>query len=79
MGALALLAAPAVHAQVGLSVNIGNPGWGPQVPYGTQYYYIPEIDGYYDLYTQQYLVYQDGYWVPLPELYGYDPTNFTPW
>ncbi|OGX90689.1 hypothetical protein [Hymenobacter coccineus] len=48
------------------------------MPYGTQYYYIPEIDGYYDLYTQQYIVYQDGYWVPLPELYGYDPYQFHP-
>ena len=78
VGAFALLAAPATHAQVGGSINIGIPAWGPQVPYGTQYYYIPEIDGYYDLYTQQYIVYQDGYWVPLPELYGYDPYQFHP-
>jgi hypothetical protein len=48
------------------------------VPCDAQYYYIPEIDGYYDLYAQQYLVAQDGYWVPLPELYGYDPYQFHP-
>ena len=78
VGAFALFAAPAAQAQVGVNINIGTPAWGPQVPYGTQYYYIPEIDGYYDLYNQQYIVYQDGYWVPLPELYGYDPYQFHP-
>jgi uncharacterized membrane protein YgcG len=78
MGAFALLATPAAQAQVGVNINIGTPAWGPQVPYGTQYYYIPEIDGYYDLYNQQYIVFQDGYWVPLPQLYGYDPYQFHP-
>jgi hypothetical protein len=78
VGAFALLATPAAQAQVGVNINIGVPAWGPQVPYGTQYYYIPEIDGYYDLYAQQYIVYQDGYWVPQPELYGYDPYLFHP-
>ena len=78
VGAFALLAAPAAQAQVGVSINLGAPAWGPAVPYGTQYYYIPEIDGYYDLYSQQYIVFQDGYWVPLPELYGYDPYQFHP-
>ena len=78
VGAFALLATPAAQAQVGVNINIGAPAWGPQVPYGTQYYYIPEIDGYYDLYSQQYIVFQDGYWVPLPQLYGYDPYQFHP-
>ena len=78
VGALALLAIPSAQAQVGVNINIGAPAWGPQVPYGTQYYYIPEIDGYYDLYAQQYLVYDNGYWVPLPQLYGYDPYRFHP-
>ena len=78
IGAVALLAAPQAQAQVGVNINIGAPGWGPRVPYGTQYYYIPEIDGYYDLYSQQYIVFQDGYWVPLPQLYGYDPYLFHP-
>ena len=78
VGALALFAAPTAQAQVGVNINVGAPAWGPQVPYGTQYYYIPEIDGYYDLYNQQYIVYQDGYWMPLPQLYGYDPYQFHP-
>ena len=52
VGALALLAAPDAQAQGRVNITIGAPAWGPQVPYGTQYYYIPEIDGYYDLYTK---------------------------
>lgn len=78
VGALILLAAPNARAQVGVNITFGAPAWGPQVPHGTQYYYIPEIDGYYDLYSQQYLVCDDGYWVPLPQLYGYDPYRFHP-
>lgn len=78
VSALTLLAAPNAQAQVGVNINIGAPAWGPPVPQGTQFYYIPEIDGYYDLYAQQYIVLQDGYWVPLPQLYGYDPYQFHP-
>ncbi|MDB5233548.1 MAG: hypothetical protein JWR44_541 [Hymenobacter sp.] len=78
LSAVALAAAPAAQAQVGVNINIGAPQWGPPVPTGTQFYYIPEIDGYYDLYAQQYIVFQDGYWVPLPQLYGYDPYQFHP-
>ncbi|MDQ2792999.1 MAG: hypothetical protein M3Y12_03190, partial [Bacteroidota bacterium] len=78
LSAAALVAAPAAHAQAQVNINVGTPAWGPPVPQGTQFYYIPEIDGYYDLYNQQYIVYQDGYWVPLPELYGYDPYQFHP-
>ncbi|MDO7874889.1 hypothetical protein Q5H93_09115 [Hymenobacter sp. ASUV-10] len=71
-------AAPAAHAQVSVNVQVGAPAWGPPVPAGVQYYYIPEIDGYYDLYTQQYLIFDNGYWVVLPTLYGYDPAYFHP-
>ena len=78
LGGLLLVAAPRARAQVSVSVNVGAPAWGPPAPPTAQYYYIPEIDGYYDLYTQQYIVFQDGYWVPLPALYGYDPYQFHP-
>lgn len=78
LSAVGLAAAPAAQAQVGVNITIGSPAWGPPVPRGAQYYYIPEIDGYYDLYSQQYIVYQDDYWVPLPRLYGYDPYQFHP-
>ncbi|MDO7845176.1 hypothetical protein Q5H92_02330 [Hymenobacter sp. M29] len=70
--------APAAHAQVNVNINTAPPAWGPPVPQGTQFYYIPEIDGYYDLYAQQYIVFQNGQWVALPALNGYDPYAFHP-
>jgi hypothetical protein len=75
LGLMALAAAPSAQAQV--YVNTAPPAWGPPVPQGTQFYYIPEIDGYYDLYAQQYIVFQNGQWVALPPSY-YDPYQFHP-
>ena len=72
----ALAVVPAAQAQV--TVNVGPPAWGPPAPQGTQFYYIPEIDGYYDLYAQQYIVFRNGQWVALPTMNGYDPYAFHP-
>ncbi|QKG54065.1 hypothetical protein [Hymenobacter sp. BRD67] len=75
---LAFAAPLAAQAQVSVGVNIGLPAWGPPVPQGTQYYYIPEIDGYYDIYNGVYIVFQDGQWIQTPYLDGYDPYYFHP-
>ena len=75
---LALGLAPAAQAQVNVNVNVGKPAWGPAAPQGTQFYYIPEIDGYYDLYARQYIVYRNGQWVPVAVVDGYDPYQFHP-
>lgn len=78
LSGFALAAAPTAQAQVNVNVNIGRPAWGPAVPQGAQYYYIPEIDGYYDLYAQQYIVLRNGRWLPVAALSGYDPYQFHP-
>ncbi|KAA9331368.1 hypothetical protein F0P96_14065 [Hymenobacter busanensis] len=71
-------------AQVQVQVNIGAPAWGPPVGRGVQYYYIPEIDGYYDLYARSYVFFDPYYndWVSSPTLpayyAGYDPYYFHP-
>ncbi|MDU0370709.1 hypothetical protein ACFPAF_09920 [Hymenobacter endophyticus] len=71
-------------AQAQVRVNINAPYWGPAVPPNVQYYYIPEIDGYYDLYSQSYLFFDPAYgaWVSspvLPRVYAaYDPRFFHP-
>jgi hypothetical protein len=73
------LAAPSVaQAQVGVNVQIGQPAWGPAVPQGAQYYYIPEIDGYYDLAARNYIVQRNGRWLPVAAMPGYDPYQFHP-
>ena len=76
--AFAVAAPTAAHAQVSVNVQLGRPAWGPAVPAGAQYYYIPEIDGYYDLAAQQYIVLRNGAWVPVAALPGYDPYQFHP-
>ncbi len=74
---LALLAtAPAAHAQI--NINIAPPNWGPAVPAGQQYYYIPETNGFYDVPARQYVVSRNGRWIRTTTLDGYDPANFHP-
>ena len=81
--ALGLLLCSGAQAQV--PVYASAPYWGPAVVVpNAQYYYIPEIDGYYDLYAQSYLFYDPAYgsWVSspvLPRAYAaYDPRFFHP-
>ncbi|WP_223652784.1 hypothetical protein [Hymenobacter psoromatis] len=68
----------AAHAQVGINIQLGHPAWGPAVPAGAQYYYVPEIDGYYDLAARNYIVQRNGQWVPMATLPGYNPATFHP-
>ncbi|RZL12626.1 MAG: hypothetical protein EOO62_10530 [Hymenobacter sp.] len=77
-GAFAALAAPAAHAQVSLNAQFGHPTWGPAAPAGAQYYYVPEIDGYYDLAARNYIVQRNGRWTPVANVQGYNPNSFHP-
>ena len=61
LGGASLAAAPAAQAQV--TININPPSWGPAVPQGAQYYYIPETNGFYDVPARQYVVLRDGRWM----------------
>ncbi|MBC6991604.1 hypothetical protein [Hymenobacter sp. BT491] len=77
-----LLAGVAAPAQAQVSINIQTPGWGPPVRSNAQYYYIPEIDAYYDLYDRSYVFFDGVNWLrsyQLPVAYqGYDPYQFHP-
>ena len=76
LGCTISLAPSAAHAQV--NININPPSWGPAVPTGSQYYYIPETDGFYDVPARQYVVRRDGRWVRTGNLAGYNTANFHP-
>lgn len=78
VGAFAALASPAAHAQVSISAQFGHPAWGPAAPAGAQYYYVPEIDGYYDLAARNYIVQRNGRWAPVANVQGYNPASFHP-
>jgi hypothetical protein len=78
-GAFALLllgAAEPAQAQVNISIN--PPSWGPAAPAGTQYYYIPEVGGYYDLRDKHYVVQREGKWKRVTTVSNYNPSNFHP-
>jgi len=75
--ALFLLLGLAAPARAQVNVNINSPAWGPAMAPNTQYYYIPEIDGYYDVPAQQYVLLRDGRWARVVDA-GYDPRTFHP-
>ncbi|GGF04686.1 hypothetical protein [Hymenobacter cavernae] len=74
--ALSLMSAPAYAQQV--NININSPSWGPAAPAGSQYYYIPELGGYYDLRDQYYVVERKGKWQRVRTIPGYSPSSFHP-
>ncbi|TDN36678.1 hypothetical protein E4631_13965 [Hymenobacter sp. UV11] len=76
--AFAALAAPAAQAQVSINAQFGHPAWGPAAPAGAQYYYVPEIDGYYNLAARNYVVQRNGRWMTMATVPGYNTANFHP-
>ncbi|GGH27120.1 hypothetical protein FAZ19_18715 [Sphingobacterium alkalisoli] len=58
-------------AQVNVSVNIGSqPLWGPVGHAYAHYYYMPEIDVYYDVIHRRYTYYQGNRWITKSKLPG---------
>jgi hypothetical protein len=49
---------------ISLGLNIGSqPAWGPVGYDHADYYYMPDIDAYYDVAGHQYVYYQNNVWV----------------
>lgn len=76
LGVCMLALAPVVHAQI--RINVNPPSWGPAVPAGAQYYYIPEANSFYDVPARQYVVSRDGRWIRTATLAGFNSANFHP-
>lgn len=54
----------AVQAQVALNVNIGSPPpWGPAGYNEVRYYYLPDVEAYYDVQSSQFIYYNRGAWI----------------
>lgn len=45
-----------------ISVHVSLPVWGPVVT-TEEYYYLPEIDSYYDIRRSQFIYLNNGYWI----------------
>jgi hypothetical protein len=73
-----LLTGASLSSQAQGRSRIARPSWGPAVPAGKQYYYIPEVGGYYDLSAQRYVVQRDNQWVRVSDISGYSPSSFHP-
>lgn len=51
-------------AQISLSINIGSqPEWGPTGYDHVDYYYLPDVDAYYDVPAHQYVYLENNAWV----------------
>jgi hypothetical protein len=59
-----LLTVKQANAQVSLNINIGSqPEWGPTGYDHADYYYMPDIDTYYDVPAHQYVYLENNAWV----------------
>lgn len=64
------------QVRLNVNVNVGRPAWGLPGDYAGDYYYLPEIDSYYDIPHRQFVYLSNGRWIigaELPVVYrGYD-------
>ncbi|RXR21443.1 hypothetical protein [Flavobacterium stagni] len=59
-----LLGSSAAVAQVNVNINFGTPPvWAPADRVEVQYYYLPEIDVYYDVPNGLFLYFSNGRWI----------------
>ena len=77
LATLLLFASNAMQAQVSINVNLGaQPLWGPVGYSAVNYYYIPDIQAYYDVRATQFIYLNGGNWIrsrSLPQQYrNYD-------
>ena len=62
--ALFFFASTANHAQVSVNVNFGTPPqWGPVGYSQVSYYYLPDVESYYDISAQQFIFLNNGVWI----------------
>ncbi|MCY1497679.1 hypothetical protein D3C87_68330 [compost metagenome] len=75
-----LFVASSLQAQVSVNVNIGSrPDWGPVGYTEANYYYLPDIEAYYDVRASNFIYISNGNWIRgryLPARYrNYDLYN----
>lgn len=52
------------NAQVSVNVNIGTPpAWGPAGYSNVDFYYIPDVEAYYDIRLSQFIYFDNGRWI----------------
>ena len=77
---IGLIFASESQAQLSVNVNIGTPPlWGPSGYSDVRYYYLPDVEAYYDVNTSRFIYFSGNTWVHrryLPKQYrNYDLYN----
>jgi hypothetical protein len=61
---IALFVVSSLKAQVSVNVNIGAPPmWGPVGYSNVQYYYLPDVEAYYDVPSSMFIYQSGGTWI----------------
>ena len=67
------------YVPVSTQVSYDNPAWAPSYVQGVRYYYLPDIEAYYDLSDREFVYLDNGQWSysqGLPSVYaGFDLAN----
>jgi len=63
MSGLVLILASAAQAQISFNMTIAPPPWGPVGYNQVQYYYLPDVESYYDVQSSMFIYYAGGTWV----------------
>ena len=62
--AIVLFLANPVQAQISVRLNLGSPPqWGPVGYTHARYYYLPDVESYYDVQTSMFIYLNGGVWV----------------
>lgn len=77
---IGLIFASEAQAQLSVNLNTGTPPqWGPSGYSNVRYYYLPDVESYYDVKSQKFIYYSGNSWVhrkQLPKQYrNYDLYN----
>lgn len=59
----AVFIASAVNAQVSFNMTISPPPWGPAGYNQVRYYYLPDVETYYDAQSSIFIYYSGGAWI----------------
>jgi len=64
LGMMLFFASISMNAQVSINVNLGTqPSWGPVGYSSVNYYYLPDVQSYYDVRTSQFIFLNGGVWI----------------
>ncbi len=62
--AILLAVSNLTQAQISVNINIGTPpSWGPAGYSAVAYYYLPDIQAYYDIRASQFIYFGGGKWI----------------